>query len=628
MLRNAHILAGLLATALAARAELPTAPVGVPPEGAEAERMAELARAFQGFDMDGDGSPEIAGLEPLQQAGEAGARVLLLVEARLTRPLEGAPALAPGLEQLVLDLAGEGYRAASLAVELGVSARHQDGLELLALREFLRSVAADAPLAGVILIGHFPDAFVVRTCNWRKRGDLRLRAGQPDEAVYSAVPYLRRVPEDVAHKADIVLADLDGRWEEVYVRPRTRLRTVLAVYPAGVPSSGGECADLELGSVEYEDFFHVSDGKLELSETLAPDGSVAGHALFLDDESAGHECSRAEAALPNGLAQPDILVSRLDARGSALSPRTDIRGLAGEGLLDEEGRPRSVHFGSREAVPDWRARIFEPDARLERELLASFLERDHAYRSGQGPLAFRPSSIACGLGSGLDEMARAAAGWAPSDPARCDPSGQPTLVNFVDWIAYPAVLRTLRAHSDAWGSVFHAAPVAELAEHLGGPAWSWTPVEDRLEPSLEAACRGGKLDWYLLRTLWQNGVVASEPAFYVHTGCNGISPPGAQRLAFDAPGYGLRQGGEALLLFGNGLALVGRAKVFYDEPSGFAQALAKGATFGAAWARYFELEAQAASWSQAGGDIGRKRAYFWSVLGDWTLTLAMARATH
>jgi hypothetical protein len=62
--------------------------------------------------------------------------------------------------------------------------------------------------------------------------------------------------------------------------------------------------------------------------------------------------------------------------------------------------------------------------------------------------------------------------------------------------------------------------------------------------------------------------------------------------------------------------LVGRAKVFYDEPRGFATALAGGATFGDAWARYFELESRADSWGAVGGDIGRKRAYFWSVLGD------------
>ena len=55
----------------------------------------------------------------------------------------------------------------------------------------------------------------------------------------------------------------------------------------------------------------------------------------------------------------------------------------------------------------------------------------------------------------------------------------------------------------------------------------------------------------------------------------------------------------------------------------FCEALKEGRTFGEAWARYFEVESKAESWSAAGGDIGRKRACFWSLLGDWTLQLKM-----
>jgi hypothetical protein len=191
----------------------------------------------------------------------------------------------------------------------------------------------------------------------------------------------------------------------------------------------------------------------------------------------------------------------------------------------------------------------------------------------------------------------------------------------VAWLAYPAILRTIRAHSDPWGSCFTKQPVAVLQARVGGPPWSWTPRGHRLVPSLEASCGGGKFDWFLLRTLYENGKVAEEPAFYHHTGCHGISPPGAKNRPFDHPDYGVRQGAEALLLFGRGLALVGRSKVFYDEPRGFCEALREGKTFGEAWARYYEIESAAATWDEVGGDIGRKRAYFWSVLGDWSLKL-------
>jgi hypothetical protein len=70
---------------------------------------------------------------------------------------------------------------------------------------------------------------------------------------------------------------------------------------------------------------------------------------------------------------------------------------------------------------------------------------------------------------------------------------------------------------------------------------------------------------------------------------------------------------------------VGRAKVFYDEPREFAEVLGKGGTIGDAWQRYFELESdRRRTGDEVGDDIGRKRAYFWSLVGDWTLRLPRA----
>jgi hypothetical protein len=263
---------------------------------------------------------------------------------------------------------------------------------------------------------------------------------------------------------------------------------------------------------------------------------------------------------------------------------------------------------------------------LERRLLAEYLDRNHAYRTGTAPVAWRPASLAHGLHSGYAVVRRAAADWEGADASVLDVHGQPTLARAVRWFAEPALLRTVRAHSDAWGAVLATGELDDLEELAGTPAWSWTPREDCLVPSLAAACHGGKLDWFLLRTLWAHGTVAAEPSFYLHTGCESISPPGARTRAYVDPAYGRRQGAEALLFFARGLALVGRAKVFYDEPRGFCATLRDGGTFGAAWARYFDVESQATSWSKAGGDIGRKRSYFWSVLGDWTLRLRRGAA--
>jgi hypothetical protein len=599
----------LLAAALAA------APVR---EALGQSAIGELCAAFSAYDQNEDGVLEIEALRPLASAGAGGPRVLVLVEERLLGALEGAPALGDALRRHSQDLAAEGWRAELVAVRLASSAGHRDGRLLLALREFLRGAA---PLDGVVLVGRFPDAFLVRTCNWRKSGELELFKGTDHPGKYSKTPYLRRVPEDVAWRADIVLADLDGRWEERYVEASTDLPTVWAAFPDGVPSEGGFNEALEQGTLRYEDFFHIDDGAWEVTERLDAEGRFVGHDLALADREADHECGELDRALPNALAQPDISVSRIDARGVALRPARKVRDAQGLGLLDDAGLPQTLTFAGAAQVPHWRDGIWEEDPVLERRLLLEFFERNHAYRSGAAVVGWRPSSIACDLGSGLQVMRAASPDWASFAAPEADVHGRPQLAALVDWLRYPAVLRTLRAHSDSQSSYFAPGGFEALAEKLGGPAWSWTPRGAQLVPSLEAACAGGKLDWFLLRSLWENGGVAREPSLYLHTGCHGISPPGAQTHAYDDPRYAQRQGAEALLFFASGLALVGRAKVFYDEPRGFAEALGTGGTVGDAWARYFELESGAESWSEVGGDIGRKRAYFWSVLGDWTLRL-------
>ena len=579
----------------------------------------DICERFTGYDHNADGVVEIARVTELHAAGESGPRILVLVESRLATATEGQWILDARIARLVADLAKEGFSAIALNVDLGKSSLHQDGRYLLALRQMLRAFADQGELAGALLLGRFPDAFVVRTCNWRKHGLVKLRAGKPNEARYRQ-SYLRRVPEDVAHRADIVLSDLQGHWEDIYVQPRTVLPTTVAVFEGEIPVGGGAVVDLEHGSVEFEDFFHVSDGKLEVREVLGADHEVAGHEVVADDRSGDHECSIADQKRSNALAVPDIVVSRIDARGVALAVRTDVVGVAGERLLDADGKPQAVAFAERGQVPDWRS-VWQLDPVLERKLLADYLDRNHAYRTGKAKIAWRPTSIAHGLGSGFAEMSKAASDWSAGDKKQSDVRGHATLASVARWLGYPAILRTLRAHSDQWGSVFERAGMEVLTPILNGPAWSWSRQGNRLVPSMKSACAGGKLDWFLLHTLWKNGAVAAKPCFYHHTGCHGISPPGAARLPFDDERYGLRQGAESLLFFGNGLALLGRAKVFYDEPRGFAAALAEGKTFGAAWAHYFIIESEAENWARVGGDIGRKRSYFWSVLGDWTLRL-------
>lgn len=600
-------------------------------QAAGAVLPADICRQFESFDHNGDGQVEIAHLRLVDDKPPAGMegkhqRVLILVEDRLLQSIADGHDLHPHLSRLRDDLSAEGFAPITLSVDLAESDVHQDGRFVLALREVLRAFDADHRLGGALLVGHFPDAYLVRTCNWRRKGDITLHQQSERQTMHKDAHYLRRVPEHVSQRADIVLADLDGHWENLYVQPRTQLASTIAVFDGPIPGAGGACIDLEETTGVFEDYFHISDGKLEVQRPVRAeqDKAPTPFGIFLDDDSGDHECTAEDLTRPNGIARPDIFVSRIDAWGTAQSPRAGIMGASGEGLLDASGFPQSVTFADEASVPHWRDDLWCHDPLLERRLIAEHLDRNHGFRRGTAPVAWRPASIAHDLGSGFKAVAAASKDWSNRVAAMEDIHGRPSLESFVEWMNYAAVVRTIRAHSSSTVSLFGRPDMTRLEELAGASPWSWTRRGNRLEPSLSASSKEGRLDWFLLRTLWENGATAKEPSFYLHTGCEGISPPESRTRPYTDPDYGVRQGAEALLMMGRGLALLGRAKVFYDEPRGFAEELEQGGTIGAAWARYFDIESRS-TWDRAGGDIGRKRSYFWSVLGDWTLRLRMAK---
>lgn len=600
-----------------------------------AKPLAQLCAEFQNFDQNQDGSPEIRQLSRIDGVGGSGPLVVMLVEDRILEPLSGSRPLAPFLHRWAEDVATEGFSAEIVSVALGRSKVHQDGRYVLALRELLRAVRRERELSGVVLVGHFPDSQLVRKCNWFREGDVTLHHKEPEQKEYKGVLYLWHSPEVIAGRADIVLSDLDGRWEEVYVQPKTAITRLAAVFEGKPTELGGKVIDVETSPLHFEDYFGISDGSYEIvsagqEEANGPTAAGQGGGgadsprslatIVLKPEAANYECGIADSRQPNISAQPDIMVSRLDAHGVAYRPDTELTGEGGARLLDREGKPQAIELASGSGKRRARGsqELWKADPKFERQLLAEYFDRNHAYRRGMAKLAWRPSSIACELRSGYRVMLAASGKWEENDLSRADVRGKPTLAQFVDWMQYPAVLRTVRAHSYPQGSQFQKADVGPLEAKLGGPAWAWVKKGNRLEPSLAKACGSGMLNWYLLHTLYENGQVAPEPCFYQHGGCDSITPPGAER-AYNDPAYGRYQGAESLMLFGNGLALIGRSKVFYDDPAGFAETLRAGKTFGESWARYFQIEAERPLSDFGGGDIGRKRAYFWSVLGDWTL---------
>lgn len=577
-----------------------------------------VVRGFAPFDLDGDGRAEVRSLGLVASVG-AGTDpvVVVLVEGRVWRGGGDDSALQQALRRHAEDVAAEGHRVLLLAADVHEGPPHQDGRTVLALRRLFQRVHARAPMAGAVLVGHFPDAQLVRTCNWRRNEVLSLpgKDGLP-VAIDAKTTNVRCVPEVVAHRCDAVLADLDGDWERVYVPGPATLRSAWAVFGDTVPDAGGPCVALQEGELAVTDVFHVRDG--------AAVAQGKAFTLHLDAADRDHECSAADRTRGNPLALPDLAISRIDARGVAWRPEPRAFATVGEPEAAFQGGYRLLEVPTTLRAADGQPPApvqWQSDARREQQLLVDYFARNHAFRTTPLPAALRrPAAIAHGLGSGLASLRAADPAWATFAEPGHDVDGA-DLLALRRWLQQPAVLRTLRVHSDPWGGAFAKSDPAALASELGVP-WHWVEDGAQRVPSWKDHA-GGRADFAFYRAVHGKDRAQQTPFLLVHTGCEALSPPHSER-PYDAPEYGRFAHAESILFFTGCLAIVGRAKVFYDEPRGFAEALGEGKTFGAAWQRYFAIESEAKDWREVGDDIGRKRAYFWSLVGDWTLRLPRA----
>ena len=574
--------------------------------------LADAVRTFAPFDLDGDGRAEVRALEVVSETGAPGQPlVVVLVEGRVWRWGDFMASTPPyhlrdELRQFGRDIAADGNRVLVLAADVHAGPPHQDGRTVLAIRRLFQRLHAVAPMQSAVLVGHFPDAMLVRTCNWRRNEVLTLpgKDGEP-VAIDAATTNVRAVPEIVAHRCDLVLGDLDGDWERCYVLGPVTLKSAWASFGATLPERGGACHALQLGEVAVSDVFHVRDG--------AAIADADAFSLHLNGEDRDHEVSAADQQRGNPMARPEIAVSRVDARGAAWSP-----GLGAFERDEDMGLRPAVRVGSAAgpaAAPEW-----SPDTLVGAEfrMLRAYLRRNHAFRTNPTSREHhRPASIAHELGSGIAALRAADPAWADFAEPGYDVHSGADLLELFRWLQRPAVLRTLRAHSDPWGAAFAATDPDALERELGLP-WHWVKDGERFVPSWRDH-RGGRADHVFWRAVGAKGWMGG-PFLLLHTGCEALSPPRSD-LPYDDPEYGKFGHAESILFFTGCVAMLGRAKVFYDEPREFAEVLGKGGTIGDAWKRYFELESQASNWDEVGGDIGRKRAYFWSIVGDCTLRL-------
>lgn len=577
---------------------------------------ADIVQTFAPYDLDGDGRAEVERLAVGFASGEIGKPlVVVMVEGRLWRTPDTTtfrwsrtspppPTLQDLLRRFAADIAADGHRVLLVAADVHAGPPHQDGRTVLAMRQLFRRLRAAAPMAGAVLVGHFPDALLVRTCNWRRNENLSLPGKDGKPVAFDAkTTTVRCIPEIVAPRCDIVLADLDGDWERVYVPGPATLVAATAVFGDAVPDAGGPCLGLATSDFAVIDAFHVRDG--------AAIADQAAFALHLDPADRDRECSVADRAFGNPLAQPEIAVSRIDAWGVAWD--------VAERWFDHASDFRRTSPIAADTQPP-----FAYDEQLEVSLLAQYLDRNHRFRT-EGVAADQrlPASIAHGLGSGMAVVRAGDAAWADFAAPGYDLGEGTDLLALDHWLQRPAVLRTLRAHSNPWLAAFAATDPEALTRELGLPA-HWVQEGARWLPSWRDH-RGGRADFTFFQALYEHGAAQLVPYLLLHTGCEALAPPSAVACAYDDPQYGRFAHGESILFFTACVAMVGRAKVFYDEPREFVETLAAGRTFGEAWQRYFAVERAASDWREVGDDIGRKRSYFWSMLGDWTLRLPRAR---
>ncbi len=581
--------------------------------------VATACRAASPTDSDLDGTAELTLLAPFAHQPEPGAAerpgVLVIVEPRLAGPPVEGTDLRPALRTYLSDLAAEGWNAAAITASVYAGERHQDGLTLLALREFLRDLRSRWPrLDSVVLIGAFPDALLVRQYAWWKHDKLTINKGQPAEQQWKEkIDFLRSRAENVCTKADIVLGDLDGRWEELYHRGPEKLPWYVLPFPDGRATLAAGSVSGEQGEDTYEDFFFLHDGvvTIKLGEPGRMSVSIA--------PETHDECAEADRQLPNIIAQPELSISRLDARHAAVVPDPQIVDQGGRRLLDDQGRPQQLVFAAAAAVPQPRS-IWVASEPSERAMLADWFERRHRYRLGEFAANHKPANIGTGWGSSVKEARQAFAPWANFDEPGYDIlRGDVSLLEVIEWLKRPATARAIKAHGDPWGCLWEKPkqPVA-LQAAVGTSIWNWRKQDVTLTPGLSGTTN--KLDFAVTRSLYESGTLPAAPAIYLYTSCEGTMPAQGADQPYNAPGYGFWQGGECILFHLRGLALIGRSKVFYDQPREMWSTLAAGGTMGDVWKRYFAVEAADAELGATNG-IGRKRALFWNVLGDCTVRL-------
>ena len=193
----------------------------------------------------------------------------------------------------------------------------------------------------------------------------------------------------------------------------------------------------------------------------------------------------------------------------------------------------------------------------------------------------------------------------------------------MDFHKTPAVLKFIIAHSNARISQFRPTTTpAALATAVGGPParWAYDSGRGAFTPSFEG--QGGEADIFVHRPLWHyDSLQGAGASVTIHGGCNVNSVDETQSGTYTTTNYARWNNAEGLLFYTNSVAVFSRAKGFNDAPDGFPDGYGSSdrANLLTCWRSYYDKISNDTGLRTY--NIQRKRAYFWSINGDWTVRL-------
>jgi hypothetical protein len=645
-----------------------------------------ILKDFSPYDFNHDETYEINSLTaldslcPQKPLNDNDKLLLVIINSKLLelQPKNQVSNLLNALETFRLDLEKDGYNPRLIIADVYSGPRHQDGLTVLAIRKFFQEIRKHYPyFKGAIFIGSFPEAFLVRTYPWRKHAGFGKDGVVINGHKIEDKDYLRIWPDILARRSDIVLCDLDGNWDKIYIEAKTKLHSLMAAPFDSVDSKnwaehgstsilGSQIEnwnpDLEMyeenvgDKTEFEDFFHINDGEFSISQgkvRLEFLGKELIYRFLNISNKRNLELSAGDLGNPNPIATPKIILSRIDAKHIAIIPNPLYRGDNGESLLDK-GDPQEIT-----AKTVYWDQLYVRNSDLECRLIVEYLGRNHDHRknirAGTSEEKIRYDAIAGPEFTKIDAM-KSILGPLCSYTGIEDPPDGACLSEYVQWLRKSTLIRVITTHANSQEFHFRnwVADKEALAKLLGSPSiniaellvaalktaaaieqedkdldyflgnrperWFWDKQKSKL-------CSGWKnhngiADLHIHKALWKSGMKYAWGRFYISEGCDVNSPWGSDFFAYDHDRYGEGQIAESLLFYTGGLAIIARAKTFNDLPKNIANIFERQRRpFGEIWSEYFNSEKQDASLYNVENGIGCKRSYSWGLIGDWTLKI-------